>query len=248
VTVEVPIEGAWLALMCLFRLVPVLIMTPILGGIPVPARVKVFIVLAVAATLASMSDASAVVVPSAVWGVARQAFAELAYGAMLAFGIQTAFAAYSLAGSLIDLQMGFGLGSIFDPVARRNSALIASAMSMTATVSFFTLDLHHEVFRAIALGIDAVPLGAAAWRLQIDQIAYQFGTTYVVGVSMAAPVVFILFLLDMGFAVMSRSIPQLNVLFIGPSIKILVGLLILVMLLREGQPIMTEVMRHFVRL
>jgi flagellar biosynthetic protein FliR len=43
---------------------------------------------------------------------------EVLLGAVMSFGVHTAFGAVSFAGRLLDLQTGYALGSIFDPLTK----------------------------------------------------------------------------------------------------------------------------------
>jgi flagellar biosynthetic protein FliR len=64
---------------------------------------------------------------------------------------------------------------------------------------------------------------------------------FVLGLTLAAPVVFALLLVDVGVGIVSRSIPQLNVFTLGIPAKIIVGLLVLAASLAAMAPVMARV-------
>ena len=73
--------------------------------------------------------------------------AEVTIGALMAFGVFAAFAAFSFAGNALDLQIGFSLANIFDPITRSQSPLLAAIFGMIAVALFFTMDAHHTLLR-----------------------------------------------------------------------------------------------------
>lgn len=242
-SIEVSAGWIWLTLLCTVRLVPLFAFTPLLSGFPVPHRVKVLLLLTLACSMVSMSSGGPPPPPGDLASVLRALAGEVLLGAIMGFGVHAAFAAYSLAGGVMDVQMGFAIGTVFDPVSRRASPLLASALGTMAITSFFSLDLHHDVLRAFASGLQSAPPGSGLQPLPMELIVDRFGSIFVFGLSMAAPVVFLLFLLDVGMAVMSRSIPQLNVLFLGMPVKIVLGVGLLALLLPHWSPVLSRVMR-----
>jgi flagellar biosynthesis protein FliR len=243
-SIEVSAAWGWSLLLCGMRLLPLLAFTPLLNGFTVPQRVKTVLIMVLAACLVSATGVPQAGPPPGMGAVVKALVMEFLAGSAMSLGLQAVFAAYSLAGGLIDLQMGFALGAIYDPVSRKASPLLSSALGTMALTSFFSLDLHHDVLRAFAQGLLTAPLGMATMPLGIEQLLERFAGVFALGLAMAAPVVFLLFLVDLGFAVMSRSIPQLNVLFLGIPVKILLGLAGLSLLLPHWAPTLARAMRQ----
>jgi flagellar biosynthetic protein FliR len=194
----------------------------------VPARVRAILLVLLSVALAPVpgEDARAMTDGAFAGGAA----AELLNGVTLAFGWVAAFAAIDFAGRLLDAQMGFSLAATFDPAGTRPSPLLTSALGLFATTLFFTANLHHVMIREIAQSIADVPLGQARRELAIDELLRRFGTLFSHGLALAAPLVFLLFLIDVVLAVISRSVPQLNVLLVGVTVKIAVGLVLAALL------------------
>jgi flagellar biosynthetic protein FliR len=65
--------------------------------------------------------------------------------------------------------------------------------------------------------------------------------TYVFGLLFAAPVVFCLFLLEIGLAVMSRNLPQMNIFVISIPVKIVAGFLTLGFLARHLDSVFNKI-------
>jgi flagellar biosynthesis protein FliR len=209
------------------RLAALLLLTPVLYAFNVPPSARVLLVVGLAIALASgLAVAPA---PEALsWNLGQLAvacMAEVALGALLALGILTAFAAISFAARLIDVQIGFGIAQVFDPVSRRQVPVLTSAFNQLGVVLFFVVNGHHALLRGIAYSLERFPLGRAwspehAAPIVVKQLAGLFS----MGFALAAPVVVCLLMVELALGVVARNLPQMNMFVIGIPIKIVVGL------------------------
>lgn len=226
---QLDIDTAWLVsvLLCTLRLSALLLLAPFMQAIGLPARVRVLLVLSLAITLVSGMHLQTHAMPRDLPEMLVAGINELLIGSLMAVGIFVAFAAFSYAGSLLDLQIGFNIANVFDPVTRSQSPLIASLFGMLMVALFFSMDVHHTLLRGIAFSLERVPLGTAVELPSPQILARQFGSIFSLGLLLAAPPLFCLFLLELALAVLSRNLPQLNLFTMSAPIKISVGLLIL---------------------
>jgi len=210
------------------RIAVVLGMTPVLYAMPIPNRVRALVVLALAAVLSVALPVDGAMVRTTVGGIIESALIEIALGATLALGVSVAFAAFAVAGNLLDVQIGFGIAQVFDPVSNRPSALLVSAFNYAAVVVFFLVDGHHALLRAIAYSLQVFPLGTP-WSLMAvaSPLFKHVGGLFVLGFALAAPVVFCILLVELALGVVSRNLPQINMLVLGIPTKIVVGLAVL---------------------
>jgi flagellar biosynthetic protein FliR len=220
---------AWMTgvLLCALRVAAVLMLAPFWQPLGLPVRLRMLIILALSATLVSATHTVPLAAPESVPALLAAAVNELLVGALLAFGVFAAFAAFAFAGNALDLQIGFNIANVFDPVTRSQSPLLASLFAMTAVVLFFTVDAHHAVLRGIAYSLERIPLGGPAPQPDVRALGRQFGIVFTLGLALAAPVLFCLFLVELTMAVLSRNLQQLNVFVLGTPIKIVLGLSLL---------------------
>jgi flagellar biosynthetic protein FliR len=235
------VDQAWVTASALLwvRLGVLFFMTPVLSGFSGPPSVLVLLSLGLSGLLcAAMPHAAAAPAPSDLGHFVVAAILEAGLGALLAFGVHAAFAAFGLAGQILDLQIGFGAGQVFDPVTRRDTPVIGAIMSSFAAVAFFAVDGHHAFLRGIAFSAQQMPPGAVDLHLAPAAVVRQFGATFSLAVAMAAPVMFTLLLIEAALAVLSRVLPQMNVYFVGLPLKLLVGLLTLSLSATTLAPVM----------
>lgn len=230
-----------LVLLVSVRLGALFVLAPVFGGIPVPAQFRAFFVLALSATMVAALRVPAPAIQLEVLPLVLAALSELALGAAMAFGLFTAFGAFQFAGKLLDIQIGFSLGTVFDPVTRAQSPLLGSALNMLALVLFFALDGHHMLMRGVAYSLERVPPGGLPEQWSLLPFVDQFGAMFLFGLTLVAPVVFALLLVDVGLGVVSRTMPQLNIFTVGIPAKILIGLLVFAGTLTALAPVMARV-------
>jgi flagellar biosynthesis protein FliR len=237
------VDSTWIAIVLLasIRLGALFVLAPVFGGISMPAQFRAFFVLALSATLVVGLHLPSTQVPMEVAPMVLAAVSELTLGAAMAFGLFTAFAAFQFAGKLLDIQIGFSLGTVFDPVTRAQSPLLGSLLNMLALALFFALDGHHMLLRGVAYSLERVPPGALPQNWSLTPFVDQFGAMFIFGITLVAPVVFALLLVDVGLGIVSRTMPQLNIFTVGIPAKIVVGLLVFASSLTALAPVMARV-------
>ena len=238
---EIDPSWAFSVVLLSVRLGVLLAMTPVLSGASVPAPIRILLVVALTALIVSALKIPPASIPRGVGQLAIAAATEAAIGAILAFGIFAAFAAFSVAGRLLDIQVGFGIGSVFDPVTRRQTPVLATGFDLLAVTAFFSMDGHHALLRGVAYSLQQIPPGTFLTSLPLAAVAKQFGLMFALGIALVAPVVFSLLLCEIGLAMVSRVMPQMNIFVLGIPVKILVGLSVLVLSMAYIAPLMGKI-------
>jgi flagellar biosynthetic protein FliR len=86
----------------------------------------------------------------------------------------------------------------------------------------------------------------------IEAIVAQFGAVFAYGLTLVAPAVFALLLLDVALAIAARTMPQMNVFIVSMPLKVFVGLLVLAIsssyLLPAMQRVFESIPRYWERL
>jgi flagellar biosynthesis protein FliR len=227
----VPDHGLVLAIFLLsLRLSAMFLLTPILYAFSVPASARLLLVIGLAVALAlgvpEAQTREMLVMNSG--ELIASCLQELALGATLALGILVAFAATSMAGRLIDVQIGLGMAQVFDPVTRREVPVLTSAFEKLGVVAFFLVDGHHALLRGIAYSLERFPLGRP-WPVEAAApfVVKQITGLFTLGLALAAPVVVCLLMVELALGVVARNLPQMNMFVVGVPLKIVVGLAVL---------------------
>lgn len=220
------IDMAWLlgTLLLSARVAAATMLTPVFGPAEIPGPVRVMVALALAAFLVLSLPAAPTGITTPT-GLAVATLGELIVGASLAFGFLVAYAATQIAGRVLDIQLGYGAASVLNPTTQVPAPLLGTVLGMAGVAVFLALDGHHVLIRALALSVAHYPPGTLALDLDIGEHLKFSGAMFTFGLALAAPVMLTLLLADIVLAVMSRSLPQLNVFILSFSVKIVLGLI-----------------------
>jgi len=152
---------------------------------------------------------------------------ESLFGLLLGFLVALVFSTLYLAGQLIDVQMGFGAVTLFDPQTGDHVPMVAQFQNALAVLLFFLTDGHHALFAALGQSFLIVPLsGAVLSDRAIQHVFDLFVSMFVLSLRIALPVMAAVFLTDVALGIITRAVPQMNVFVIGFPVKIAVGLAI----------------------
>lgn len=212
------------ALLISVRLLPLLVVMPVAVFARVPVFVRGILALSFGAVLAAglPQDTNATLSLSSI-------FSEFLTGMMLAFGIHVAVAALDMAGRLIDTQIGLNASGVFDPATSNVVGIVAEFFSLGFLMLFVALDLHHVLLRAVSQMLVVLPPGKSPMPFLSPALLAQLGQQFLAAFLLASPVVLGLWLTDVAFAFLSRSMPQANIYFLALPVKLGVGLLLLVL-------------------
>lgn len=223
--IELPLPWAVCVALLSLRLTVALALTPALSTFGVPASFRVVLTLALAAlTMAyhELPPAAARWAESPEWLLAP-AFAEVLSGVLLGLTVHIVLAALALAGRLLDVQTGFAIGSVFDPVTRASSNVLGSMAVLLGVVLFVVSDAHLQLVQLISRSIDLLPLGAIPTLNDPMRPLLAAGELFTLGLSLAAPVTIALLMTDLAIGVASRNMPQMNVFMLAVPVKIIIG-------------------------
>jgi flagellar biosynthetic protein FliR len=162
------------------------------------------------------------------WGqLAIAATTEVAVGGIMALGMLAAFGAFSVAGKLIDVQSGLGLGGVYDPVTRGGAPLFATLFNLVGVATFFALDGHHALLRGVAYSLAQLPPGAGLSLDDATPLLRLVGLMFELGVALIAPVMLCLLLVEIVLAVSARVLPQMNVFVVAAPVKLIAAMAVL---------------------
>ena len=202
------------------------ISTPVFGSIPIPRSAKVVLIVGLGAGFATQLNIGSIDQVQMTWLVSA-IISEVIIGAAMAASLMAGFAAFNIGGRILDFQVGYGIAGLVDPATRNNMPLVGSMFTIAAVMIFYLIDGHWAMLKVVQLSYEALPIGSHIFNLNLGSLIAYFGSCFAFGFMVVAPVVLCLFLVDIGMAFMSRTMPQMNVFVMSLSLKVIVGLIVL---------------------
>jgi flagellar biosynthesis protein FliR len=208
------------------RYLPVMVLPGLSPLAWAPAFVRIVMMLAFAwLTVLTLPAGALAQMPAWPFGVLLAALGELLIGIIFGLAFLLPNGAIHSAGWLIDMQAGLGAANLFNPANNSGTeSLLGHALMLTATVLFFSLDLHVQLFKGVAASMRWLPLGQAGLHVGVEGFMAMLGRSFMAGLMVVAPVVIGLFCVDLAVGYASRSMPQANVYFLALPLKVAVAL------------------------
>jgi flagellar biosynthetic protein FliR/FlhB len=150
---------------------------------------------------------------------------EITTGLVLGYITSICFNSLKIAGSLIDQQIGISMANIYDPNSKEQSTIIENIMYWMGIMIFFSMNGHHRLIEGIQQSFKLIPIGESILSNNFTYIINVFVQCFIIGFKIAVPIVLALIITDLIMGLISRSVPQLNVMVIGMPLKVLVGIM-----------------------
>jgi len=215
-------------LLAAVRIVGIVAFAPAFSARAVPTAVRLYLALALGAVLGAQVSAGRVLPCLNLGSYVVAICAELAFGAVIGFGLSLLFEAVRFAGEALDVQVGLSQATALDPATENQTAIISRAYYFMALVLFLQLDGHHWLLAGLSRSFELIPIGAPAYQAGVAKLMISLvGSIFSVGLRLAAPVMAAVFLTDLAFGFIARVVPQMNVFLVGIPAKLLVGLAVL---------------------
>ena len=208
------------------RLTGIMLFAPFFGSVVIPARVKAVLVFALTALLYPMIGK---IPQMSISQWPMMVFSELLIG--VAFGVVTniVFDGVQMAGQVLSVQMGYSLVNILDPQTQVESTVVATFHQTIAMLIFLRLNVHIWILRALARSFDYLPPASGHFGAAFTSAALEAGAgVFSIGIQIAAPVLSATLLADIALGLLGKASPQLPLMLLGPAIKSILGILILV--------------------
>lgn len=198
---------------------------PSFGGLYAPSQVKIALTVFIGLALMPLapvphadSTASLVII------VGR----EMAIGLALGLAVNALVAAAEMAGHLAGFQMGLSYSALVDPASGVRNNVVASLYGMVATIVFLLSNAHHAFLRALARSYEAMPIGVGHIGDTLPRsIMAILGLVFTFSLRVAAPIIVVLVITDLGLGLISRAAPSLQVTMLSGPVKLLIGLTLL---------------------
>lgn len=215
----------WVFLLLVARLGGFLITAPFFANRNIHPSLRAFLSLLLGLLFLPLFPVTDVMLPANVWSFTFTLLREVGLGLVLGYVASIIFAAFQVAGQIIDMQVGFGMINVIDPQSGNQIPLIGNFLYLIAMLVFLAYDGHHFLFHALWSSWRVVPPGGT-WGSPdlLWEVARVVAVMFVAGIEIATPVLGALFLADLALAVLARTMPQLNVFVVGLPMKSLLGL------------------------
>lgn len=153
---------------------------------------------------------------------------EAIIGLIMGYTTNVFFSIFYVSGHIIDSQMGFQIGGIFDAQMNSQTPISGNLLYAFAMLTFLELNGHVKLLNILYYSFESIPImGGNIVASLTNVVITGFFLAFTLAVRLVIPIVLIMLMIQGVLGIMVKFIPQLNVFIIGLPIKILIGLFVL---------------------
>lgn len=205
------------------RLSGIVMLMPGWGGHSTPAQVRVALVIALTVLVLPGAMRGSVPLPDHLADMAGWVAAEVVLGLTLGLGVAVLVSGVQLAGQSVSQMAGLQMAEVADPLFENGTSVYAKAYELTAVAVFFAVGCHRHVVAAVLDSLRWFPLGQILpAEPSVEILLMLIRDSFELSLRLAAPVAITLLLSSVIVGLISRAVPQLNVLVMGFSFNTLV--------------------------
>ena len=213
------------------RLTGLMLFAPFFGSVAIPSRVKAILVLALTALLYPLASAKMPNMSIAQWPT--MVFGELLIGLGIGVVTNLVFDGIQLAGQITSTQMGFSLINLLDPQTQVDSTVMAVFHQTVAMLIFLRLGVHFWLLRALVHSFDYLPPSSGHFGAAfVTGVFHAASAVFSTGIQIAAPILSATLVTDVTLGLLGKASPQLPLLVLGPAIKSILGMVVLITTLK----------------
>lgn len=229
-----PITVLSVFFLTLARILPSLVLAPFLGAKNVPMPIRMMFGVALVAIFLPQNLLK--VHQEIPYGMAFIGFAikELLIGFIIGFMAAAPFFFAQMAGSLIDHQRGSSALQVTDPTTQTQTGDLGILYNYVLIVMFFLMGGPFLFFDGLATSYQVIPvdglLNTAIFNAQIPfwkQVFKALQLMFNLAVQLGAPALVGILVTDMFLGIANRLAPQVQIVFLGISLKSWVGIALL---------------------
>ncbi len=200
--------------------------SPVFSWESIPRRIKISIAILISIFFAGSMKSPVLGEETFVLEAGILITSEAIYGLALGFTAAFIFAAVKLGARIAERQMGMAMANILDPLTGDNGQPVGMIIEIVFILLFLSANGHHMLLMTISKSYQSYPVGTVPdVKIMFDSIVGTSSLMLMLGLKMAGPIMGAFLLLMVVLAVLSKVVPETNILFLALPLRVGMGLL-----------------------
>jgi flagellar biosynthetic protein FliR len=211
-------------LLVLFRMLGIFLFAPFFSNSAIPQNVRVLLGLAITFCVWTVVPHTTAL-PTSLIAVTVAVAGEMTVGLLIGMLLAAVFAGIQLGAHMVSQQMGLSLATIYSPGFEDQSTIMEQVAFWIALVIFLSIGGHRQIISAIVYSYKTVPMGGGgiAPDIMLSSLCGAMDASFHAAIRIAMPALVAFFVATLTAGLMSRSMPQMNLMTMGISINLVVG-------------------------
>jgi flagellar biosynthesis protein FliR len=206
-----------------------LVMTaPIFGSLAMPRQVRALLAVTISLLVTPVFLGTSLTPVDNVLEYAHLLVNEALIGLLLGLGLNILFSGIQVAGQIVSQLSGLSLADVFNPGFEEDVSVFSQLFYFLTLAVFVAIGGHRIVTEALLQTFMFLPPGQAMLGdTFVDVLIGILSQSFVLGIRAAAPLMVALFLSTVVLGLISRTLPQINILIVGFPLNSLLTLALL---------------------
>jgi flagellar biosynthesis protein FliR len=217
-------------LLVLTRIGGLISTAPVFGSQSAPLRIRGLLAVALAALTAPIYLHTPLETPANVMQLGALVLAEASLGAILGLGVMILFTGVMIVGQIAGQMSGMQLANAVDPNFQENTPIFGQLLNLIAVAVFLCMGGHRQLIKALLETLTWMPPGHASFPTgAVAAILEMTSQSFLLGLRAGAPIMASLTIAIVVMGLLSRTLPQLNIIAVGFSLNTMVMLGVLML-------------------
>ncbi|PQO26253.1 flagellar biosynthetic protein FliR [Blastopirellula marina] len=204
----------------LTRVSGMLATAPMFGSSYAPMKVKAFLAVTISMMVTGLFWGEKFTEPDHWMSYLVVLGGELFIGISFGLGVRILFAGVQITGQMLGQIGGLSVADVFNPAFDDNVPMLSVLFDMVVVAMFFCLGGHRFMIGALLSTFADVPPGVGLASPEVvDVLVKTLSTSFMLGVQAAAPGTVALMIGVLVMGLISRTLPQLNLIAVGFSLN-----------------------------
>lgn len=210
------------------RVISMLLSIPVLGAKNVPKGYKIGLGFFITLILIQVVNIDNNFIPADISVMVLGIGGEFMIGFIIGLLAKLIFTAVDIAGEIMGFQMGFSIVNVIDPQTSSQVPIVGTFQSILCAMIFLSINGHHYFIAALAESFNIIPpLRFGLSGDLLNGLVKFLGEIFVLAIKIGAPVMVALLITNVAMSIISKTMPQMNLMAVGFPITITVGLIIM---------------------
>jgi flagellar biosynthetic protein FliR len=185
-------------------------------GEGVPMKVRVLLVISISLLIVPLVSLPTDLKIDNLVQMVVATFREAGIGLMMGAVVRFLVTGMQMAGELASNGGGLQLGESIDPELRANVSTISRLVGLLVATAMITMGGHRMMIEALLDSFRAMPPGDVRFEVgMLELLVFELGAGISAGIHAGAPIIVALLLSNLVTGLISRTLPQLNILAVG---------------------------------
>ena len=209
----------------LIRVSAILVMFPFFSARVIPTLIKAGLALMITIVLFPVINEKIIKFPGTLMEMAQLILAEVIIGMILGLMVQLFFEGVRIMGQMVGFQTGFAITNVLDPQSGTQVSIFANAAYLVSVILFLLLNGHHLLLNAIKESFDIITVGSLGLNMgMLKEMTKMSGDMFVIAVKIGAPPIAALLFTNVAFGLITKLMPQMNIMIVAFPVQICIGL------------------------